>query len=67
MLKSKAKKSVVNTIMNPDTLCKAVKKNPKKYPTQLRKACIGSLKPKEVKPKKKRGRPRKTKINIKKK
>ena len=54
MLKSKAKKQEVKTIMNPDMFCKSVRKNPSKFSVQSRRACIGKVKPKEVKKKKKK-------------
>ena len=54
MLKSKAKKQEVKTIMNPDMFCSSVRKNPSKFSVQSRRACIGKVKPKEVKKKKKK-------------
>ena len=56
MLKSKSNKEEVKTIMNPDVLCKAVRKNPSKYSLQLRRACMNiKLKDeKKKKPKKKK-------------
>jgi hypothetical protein len=55
MLKGKSKKEEVRTIMNPDVLCKAVKKNPSKYSLQLRRACMGiKVKDEKKKTKKKK-------------
>jgi len=56
MLKSKAKKQEIKTIMNPDMLCKSVRKNPSKFSLKNRIACMGKDKPKEkvVKKKKKK-------------
>jgi len=52
MLKSKAKKQEVKTIMNPDSFCSSVRKNPSKFSVQSRRACMG--KEKVVKKKKKK-------------